>query len=380
MVKSRMKGVTSITVKGSVYWYARIDGRKKYCGKGDKGRKLAEAAKAKDIARSYERKEVSAGLRVKRYDLKTVKDLLNWYMTIPEVQELRGYGRYLCAEKPLFAYFAELPVQSVEADDIDHYRHFRRQQGLTHATINLEVALLQAAYRRAVKRKKIPVDSTPGEFPRIEGNNPRPRITDEQFEAILEHCKPDFADFMICGYESAMRSSEIANLKPKKVRLGVRHISGEVVDCIDLGVFDTKTGARRTVPVSPRLKEVLERRLEGLNNEDRLFTIKGSVINGLVVAQNLQPACEAAGVPYGDKTYDSSGQKIGIVFHCLRHTRASKWVEQGFSDEIIRRATGHASMEAYRQYIKLDPSVVMRLVAKRDKNGIKSSQTRAVGG
>jgi len=375
-----MKGVTSITVKNSVYWYARIDGRKVYCGKGDKGRKLAEAAKAKDVARSYEKKEIAAGLRVRRYDLKTVKDLINWYMTIPEVQELRGYTRYLCAEKPLFAYFAELLVSSVEADDIDHYRHFRRQQGLTHATINLEVKLLQAAYRRAVKRKKIPADRIPGEFPMIEGNNPRPRITDEQFEAILEHSPRDFTDFLICGYESAMRSSEIANLRPNQVRLGVRHISGEVVDYIDLGVFDTKTGARRTVPVSPRLKEILERRLDGLDEEDRLFTLNGKVITGQAVTRNLQPACEAAEVPYGDKTYDSRGQKIGIVFHCLRHTRASKWVEQGFSDEVIRRATGHHSMEAYRQYIKLDPSVVMRLVAKPDKNGIKSRQSRTVGG
>jgi hypothetical protein len=34
----------------------------------------------------------------------------------------------------------------------------------------------------------------------------------------------------------------------------------------------------------------------------------------------------------------------------------------GFSDEIIRRATGHKSLEAYQQYVKLDPAAVMRLV------------------
>jgi len=33
-----------------------------------------------------------------------------------------------------------------------------------------------------------------------------------------------------------------------------------------------------------------------------------------------------------------------------------------FSDEIIRRATGHKSLEAYRQYVKLDPHAAMRLV------------------
>ena len=34
----------------------------------------------------------------------------------------------------------------------------------------------------------------------------------------------------------------------------------------------------------------------------------------------------------------------------------------GFSDEIVRRATGHKSLEAYQRYVKLDPASVMRLV------------------
>jgi hypothetical protein len=53
----------------------------------------------------------------------------------------------------------------------------------------------------------------------------------------------------------------------------------------------------------------------------------------------------------------------------------------GFSDEIIRRATGHKSLEAYRNYVKIDPHVVMRLVegnkSKTDKIGTKSLQSRA---
>ena len=45
--------------------------------------------------------------------------------------------------------------------------------------------------------------------------------------------------------------------------------------------------------------------------------------------------------------------------------------EIGFSGEIVRRAMGHKNLEAYQQYVKLDPSIVMRFVrgsAKRHKN------------
>ena len=80
----------------------------------------------------------------------------------------------------------------------------------------------------------------------------------------------------------------------------------------------------------------------------------------------MRLSCENAGIIYGDKAVNKKGERIGTVFHCLRHTRISKWVEMGFSDEIIRRASGHRSLEAYQQYIKLDPHAVMRLVEKKD--------------
>ena len=54
----------------------------------------------------------------------------------------------------------------------------------------------------------------------------------------------------------------------------------------------------------------------------------------------------------------------------------SEWVMAGFSDEIIRRATGHKSLAAYQNYVKLDPFVIMRLVETKDyTNDIKIAQT-----
>ena len=86
-----MKGVSCVTKGSTEYWYARIDGQKKYCGKGDKGREIAIAAKAKQIAKNYENKEISAGLKVKKVKFKTVTDLSNWYMQLPTTQKLSSY-------------------------------------------------------------------------------------------------------------------------------------------------------------------------------------------------------------------------------------------------------------------------------------------------
>ena len=80
---------------------------------------------------------------------------------------------------------------------------------------------------------------------------------------------------------------------------------------------------------------------------------------------------------YGDNAVNEKGERIGIVFHCLRPTRTIRWVELGFFDDSIRRATGHRSLGAYQQYVKLDPAAVMRLVDNRHANDIKFLQSLA---
>ena len=70
-----MKGVTCIERNGSVYWYARTDGHRVYCGQGDKGKKLAEAGRAKYVTKQYENREMNAGLNIKRSSLRPLRTL-----------------------------------------------------------------------------------------------------------------------------------------------------------------------------------------------------------------------------------------------------------------------------------------------------------------
>jgi integrase len=382
----RMKGVTSITRNGSTYWYAQVDGRRIYCGKDEKGRQLAEAARSKHVGRRYESREVQAGLKTRRADFRTFRELCNWYMTLPGVQSKKNYRHRITQSVHLLGYFGSLPVGVVDGDKQERYRERRRNEGAGDGTIDNEVGLLSAIYHLAARDKKILPEQMPGRFPMIRATNPRRILTDEEAERLFAAAGDQgFRDFLVCGYESAMRAMEIARLRADQVHLGEERIAGgerRAVDYIDLGIFDTKTKTRRTVPVSARLKEILERRLEDLGAEDFVFATGEGPYSPHMVCLRMEAACKAAEIPYGDKFLNVKGERTGIVFHCLRHTRTTRWVEAGFSDEIVRRATGHKSLEAYRSYVKLDPSAVMRLVASDPKvhtNGIKSSQIRAIG-
>ena len=385
----KIKGVTSITRNGSTYWYARVDGERVYCGKGDKGYKLAVAARAKHVARQYENREIAAGLKVKKAGFKTIRDLCNWYMQLPKVQRLISYERKVFASVHLLNHLGSKRLVNVDADVLEKYRERRAGEGAQSGTIDYEIGALSAMYRLAVKRKKIQGDLVPGEFPIAREINPRRITSEDEFFKLYTAADADFADVLLCGYETAMRSGEICSLRVNQIYLNIAHISGVTVDYIDLGIFDTKTGARRTVPVSPKLKEVLEHRLHGLGPDDYVFTYAGrggykKHYTPVAVSIKFKALCKSAGIPHGDKALNEKGERVGVVFHCFRHTRTTRWVEMGFSDEIIRRATGHRSLEAYQNYVKLDPAAVMRLVAseedKRHTDDTKSVQRVDRGG
>lgn len=312
------------------------------------------------------RKEVKK-IQAQERQFKTVTDLSNWFMELPSIQKQTTYPSRVCRCVHLLEFFGSKSVDQIGTEDQERYREHRYKQGAAPGSVDNEISLLRSMYLRAKRAKKIHGDVIPGEFITENKVNPRPIVTEEQFEGIKKAAGDDFRDFLICGYETAMRLGEIINLRENQVHLDVRHISGKIVDYIDLGIFDTKTGARRTIPISQELKTIIKRRLNGLAPDDHVFTIKNRPFYQKQVANLLKYCCREANVPYGDKVLNDKGERIGIVFHCLRHTRTTKWVEMGFSDEIIRRATGHSTLKAYQNYIKLDPAIVMRLVSSDTK-------------
>lgn len=155
---------------------------------------MAVAARSKYVAKQYEARDVAAGLKVKKVQFKSVKEMVNWYMLLPSTQKQKSYKRKVQASVHLFEYFGTHAVHGIESDDIERYRESRNAAA---NTVNLEIALLSRVYNAASKAKKIHVDMLPGEFPKEEAVNPRPTITDEQYEKLLKVVKPDFSDVLV---------------------------------------------------------------------------------------------------------------------------------------------------------------------------------------
>ena len=74
---ANMKGVTSITRGDQVYWYVRINGERKYCGKAEDGRKDAEEARHKWEYEKLQAKRQGIGLETRATEFKRFIDMMN---------------------------------------------------------------------------------------------------------------------------------------------------------------------------------------------------------------------------------------------------------------------------------------------------------------
>ncbi len=372
----RMKGVSCVTRKGEVYWYAHVNGRKLYFGKGDKGRKAAEAAKGKELATALESRQIRGGLDIKKWKITSFQELHKWYFELPDIENQKSYERKLNALGHLVAYFKNRPLNAFEADQQSLFRAHRKREGAADGTVNFEIEVLSAMFHGARRNKLIPPSVVPGTFKKTGNIPPRRGVTEDEFQRLLSAANGNFADFLLCGYETAMRVNEIRTLKVGQVKLGVQHISGDVLDYISLSPFGTKTKTLRIIPVSAALKPILEKRTQGKAPDDYVFTNSSArpYSNVAAISELMRYACRKASVAYGDKI-EKDGQRQGITFHSLRHARITAWITQGFSDEIIRRASGHHSLDAYRAYVDIrDPHPIMNLVRlqkKTDNSGTK---------
>ena len=146
------------------------------------------------------------------------------------------------------------------------------------------------------------------------------------------------SDIVICALKTGMRKGEILNLKWSNIDFKV--------DCIEL--LNTKSGKKRKIPLSAKLKKVLLQIKE--NNESEYIFIN--------------PRTQK---PFSDikKSFNSAVKNAKIKnfrFHDLRHTFATRLIEKNIDIVVAKELMGHADISTTMIYVHSD--------ADRKKNAI----------
>jgi integrase len=181
------------------------------------------------------------------------------------------------------------------------------------------------------------------------------RVDDEEERALLRHATDGLQRLVIAAIETGCRQGELLGLQWADVALERKEQ--------ELTIRTSKTGAGRTVPISPRLRAVLELLRNDPAGEPHapnvyVFGHVGAGRPGfpqkawetaVLKAHNVTPAW----TPNNALTPESREalRRIDLTFHDLRHEAGSRMMQAGWPLFHIQQMLGHSNIAQTSTYL-----------------------------
>ena len=244
-------------------------------------------------------------------------------------QHLRSSKRDDLSVRTLLRYFKGKILTSIKPQDIEDYIGIRRNNGLSNATINRELACLKRMYNLAIKWEKAkfnPVNDV--EFLKEPPGRTR-FLSEKECQKLIQCADNHLKPIIITALNTGMRLGEILSLTQEQV-----HIDSVINPYIELE--QTKNNKKRFVPL----------------NNDMIFLFK-SLKNGtpfIFLSTRKKPLLSVR------KPFEKALSKAGISnfrFHDLRHTFASHYVMNGGDLLSLKEILGHSDIKMVERYAHL---------------------------
>lgn len=214
-------------------------------------------------------------------------------------------------------------------------REILRERGKSAATCNRETAFLKGLLNRAVKQGVL--DKNPLEhLDLLPEDNTRSRILRGDEEQLLKGVmEPHQFEVVEVAVQTGIR-------RGKLLSLGWKHIDFENGGWIT--VQGAKAGSSRQIPMTNRVREILQRRFQ---SKSSLWVFPNESGTNPINANNWynriwKPALKEAGIE-------------GLTIHDLRRTFASRMTMKGQGGRHLSGLLGHKSSKTTDRYAHLDP-------------------------
>lgn len=293
---------------------------------------------------------------------------------LPHEGGARAFGAWpvnLVTEATLWAYKTAREVKTaVLAKD---GRPTRRAIGGT-VTVNRDIQLLRRAFNWATAALPAEIASTPfpaGRPPKglIGGEVARSRrLESSEAERLLAACGTSLRPLVEAALETGCRLGELLGLQWRDVSL--RESKPE----IRLPGSKTKTRTARTVPISARLRPILEMRRHGADGFAHApdAYVFGHVETGeriTTIKTGWRLALKRAGI-------------VDLHFHDLRREAASRWLDAGIPLNSVSKILGHTTTEQTATYLACVLNAEHDAIAEYDahRRRLQESASRAKTG
>lgn len=213
-------------------------------------------------------------------------------------------------------------LNEITTHKVEQLKRARLEDGVKPSTVNKYLALVSKMLNAAVEWNFLGENKI--KFKKLREENERERIlTREEERRLVESCAKSDAEHLkpivVIALNTGMRKGEILSLKWEQISFASRQIRVE----------GTKSGKARLIYINDVVSEVLEK-LRSKNGQEELFQVKD-------VKRSFKTACRRAGIE-------------DLRFHDLRHTFASRLVENGVDLITVRDLLGHSSVRITQRY------------------------------
>ena len=232
----------------------------------------------------------------------------------------------------LLKHFSGIKLSQITTPEIQQYRN-KRLKKVKPATLYQELAFMRRMFNVAIREWEWLSDNPVSRLSFGVGNkNARTRwLSDEEEKRLLEIADKPYwlRSLIVFALHTGMRKSEILNLKWKDVDLKRKVLT----------VVKSKNDALRTLPVNETLFDELciIRSLKVRDFSGHVFPVSYNSLR---------------------HSFDNAVKDAEIVdfrFHDLRHTFASKLVQNGVDLYRVKELLGHKSIQMTMRYAHLYP-------------------------
>ncbi|HWR03795.1 MAG TPA: site-specific integrase [Humidesulfovibrio sp.] len=254
----------------------------------------------------------------------------------------------------LLDYFGtNCPLSKINAVAIDRFVAHCMEQGNSDATINRKLSCLRKVMQVAHDRGGCPVIP---KVPKRKEYQGRVRFLDAGEEAALvgllrRWSRDEEADAVVVLIDTGMRYGEFTSITRRDIDTQQGLIS----------VWVNKGDLPRSVPMTARVREVVEKRIALTTNAtDRLFPYPKGWLR---------------------KVWDRAADILGLgedkqfVPHALRHTCASRLVQRGVPLKVVQEWLGHKDITTTMRYAHLSPRNLLEAVHALEPEGSNQSPT-----
>lgn len=201
-------------------------------------------------------------------------------------------------------------------------------EGNSGSTVNRKISCLSMMLKTAVEQGWI--TSMPKLPRRAEGKHRIRWMNETEELKVLNACThlglDELRDLVVVAIDTGFRKGEILGLQPNDYVNGLLHLhEGE-----------TKSDKARSVPVTKRVAEILNRRM----GQRKIFSLTISSIRTQWATL---------------KSYVGLEDDPQFVVHMLRHTCASRLVQRGVPLAVVQKWMGHANIATTLRYAHLAP-------------------------